>query len=336
MKYLFTLLMLSVCLSSLAQANNKLYGRWVKVKVTDKEGKELTDDNVLKYGYMRYDFYKKDKMTMALSYSDHGSNYSYIILSNVLEIKNFAGFVMNEFLIEKSTDHELVLLQKSIDGFDSPDCVRYYFNTEYSYQQSIPLTSKNILSVAATDTIFKASAKMYAVYKGDEGFHEVINKDVEKLHAEHPLKSYFLATFIVNNMGGADSLHIVEGLGEEFNKQYIKTFNKLKHNWIPAIYNGKNVAVQMKDEFKYIPSGKYPIFSRYLELGNTSMRQGDFAVAVFNYGKALDSYKTGEVYYKIALCQLLLGNKEQACEAMGKAEDLDYSAATGLMNRFCK
>jgi tetratricopeptide (TPR) repeat protein len=246
------------------------------------------------------------------------------------------GFEMNEFFIEKLTSDELVLIQKSNSGFDSPDCLRYYYITENAYQRSIPLTANDIVSVRGKDTVYRASAKIYAAYKGEIGFHDLVAKAVEGLHDARPLNNHFLATFIVNKAGMADSLHIVEGINPEYDKQYIKTFNKLKNNWLPATYNGKIVDVQMSDETKFIASEKYPIFDKFSKLGNKAMDQQEYAVAVFNFGKALNSYAAGEIYYKRALCQSVLGNKDEACKDLQKAKDEGYSAAAGLMAKICR
>jgi tetratricopeptide (TPR) repeat protein len=319
----------------MAQPNTKIYGNWVKTRVTYKDGTELTDDNELKYDYLRYSFSKPDKALIAMIYNRGNHGLTYTITSGILQIKSTFGFVMNEFFIEKLTDKELILIQKGNAGFDGPDCLRYYYITEDAYQRSIPLTINDIVSISGKDTVYKASAKIYASYKGEIGFHELVSKAVDGLRDAQPLNNHFLATFIVNKTGEADSLHIVEGINPDFDKRFIKTFNKLKKNWIPATYNGNVVNVQMVDEFKFVPSEKYNIYDRFLKLGNAAMNQGEYAVAVFNFGKALDSYAAGDVYYKRALCQSILGNKDEACKDLKTSEALGYSAATGLMAKMC-
>lgn len=336
MKFYFTFLILFACLTSAAQLNTKLYGNWIKTKVTYKDGQELTDDNILKYDYLKYSFSKPNKASIALSFDSGNDNLTYEVSSDVLLIKNAMGFEMNEFFIEKLTNDELVLIQRSNTGFDSPDCLRYYYITENAYQRSIPLTANDIVSAKGKDTVYKASVKIYATYKGETRFHDIVSKAVAGLHDARPLNHHFLATFIVSKAGIADSLHIVEGINPQYDKLYIKTFNKLKNNWLPATYNGKAVDVQMFDETKFIASEKYPVFDKFSKLGDEAMSKEEYDVAIFYFAKALDAYAAGEVYYKRALCHSVLGNKDKACEDVQKAKDNGYSAAAGLMAKICR
>jgi tetratricopeptide (TPR) repeat protein len=336
MKYCFISLLLLIALTSAAQSNTPFYGNWIKTRVTYRDGQELTDDNSLKYDYLRYSFEKPDKLWLAFAYHAKGSTFKYSFSGNTLQVENSAGFIMNHFWVEKITRDSLIMVQELNGGFDNPNCFRYYFVAEALYQKAIPLKPKDIVAVRAGDTIYRASPKIYAGFTGDKGFHDIVTEALSGLHDQAPLNNHFLATFIVNKMGEADSLHIVAGINPAYDKQFTKTFNKYKKSWIPAKYHGKAVSVQMTDETNYIPSEKFPVFQKFLALGEKAMANGEYAIAVFNFGKALNAYPSGDVYYKRALCESVLKNGEDACRDLQSAEDSGYSAATGLLAKICR
>jgi tetratricopeptide (TPR) repeat protein len=331
MKFYSTLLMLLLCLTAMAQNNAMFYGSWVKAKVTYKDGRELTDDNILKYEYLKYDFTAPDKVYLAYKYDYKGSGpFNYSIKGNILQIG------ANHLLIEKITKDSIILLQEGNYGFDSPDCLRFYFTSESVYQKSIPLRAGDLISVHGTDTIYRASEKIHAGFTDNVGFRELVSNAVRGLQARTPINDHFLATFIINKQGEADSLHIIKGINADYDKQFIKVFNKAKKRWIPAIYNGKIVSIQMKQEVYFTPYEKYFVYQRYLNLGIDAMYNGDYTLALFNFNKALKNYAQGDLYYKIALCQIILGNVNEACNSMLKSEELDYTPATGLIKKYCR
>jgi tetratricopeptide (TPR) repeat protein len=331
MKFYTTLLMLLLCLTAVAQNSALLYGNWVKTKITYKDGRELTDDNAKKYEYLKYSFTVPDKAYLAYKYDYRGSGpYNYKINGEILK------FGAGNLLIEKLTRDSLIVVQESNYGFDSPDCLRLYFTSEPVYQRSIPLKPRDLISVHGTDTIYKASEKIHPDFMDNRGFRGLVSDAVSGLQAQTPVNDHFLATFIINKRGEADSLHIIKSINADYDKQFIKVFNKTKKRWIPATYNGKAVSVQMKEEVYFTPSGKYSVYQRYLNLGIDAMYKGDYALAMFNFNKALKNYAQGDLYYKMALSQLMLGNVSEACDSMLKSEELDYTPATGLMKKYCR
>jgi len=315
----------------MAQDNTKFYGNWVRTRVTYKDGRELTDDNTQKYEYLRYNFTAPDKAYLAYKYDYRGSGpYNYSINGKILQLG------ASHLLIEKITKDSIIMVQESNYGFDSPDCLRFYFTSEPVYQKAIPLRKDDLISVHGTDTIYRASEKIYAGFIDNSGFRTMVSDAVRGLQAQTPINDHFLATFIINKQGEADSLHIIKGINADYDKQFIRVFNKAKKRWIPAVYNGKVVSVQMKQEVYFTPIEKYSVYQRYLNLGNDAMYKGDYTLALFNFNKALKNYAQGDLYYKMALCQIMLGNINEACDSMLKSEALDYTAATGLMRKYCR
>ena len=339
-KYCFTIILLCACLSLRAQQvadpNAQIYGTWVKTKVVYNGGKELTEDMELKYTYQRYCFEKPNKLFTAFSYDSKLEKRIFQVNGTFLDMKSAAGYLMNRLIIKKITKDSLILLQPDINNLESPEALVYYYVTENVYQASTPLRPIDIASVNGTDTTYRKSNMIYANFKGERGFHQQETEATENVNDKAHLNEHFVSTFIVNKKGEVDSLHIISGINPEFDKEYTKVFNKNRGNWLPAIYKGKAVNVQIKDEFKYIPSEKYSTYNRYEKLAEDAMYKGDFNLALFDFDKALKSYESGEAYYKVAICNLVLGNKDAACAAMVKSEALGDSAATGLMGKFCK
>lgn len=329
MKYLFTLLMLFVYLTSIAQTQNQLYGNWVKTKVTYKSGREFTDDDTRKYEYLKFSFTAPDKFALAYSYDYKGGSHDFKVNNNILQ------YGANHVLIEKLTTDSLIFIQELNGGFDNPDCLRYYFAAEPFYQKSISLTANDVVSVKGTDTLYRASEKIYASFIEYKGFRQLASDAVKGLQGQTPINDHFLATFTINKAGEAENLQVINGINPEFDKQFTKVFGRNKKKWIPATHNGRVVDVQMKEEIYFTNYSKYPVYQRYSELGTDAMYKGDYMLALFNFNKALKSYAQGDLYYKMALCDIVLGNIDEACSYILKSEALDYTPATGLKKKYC-
>ena len=73
MKYILLLIFFFHYSILFAQSKeNTLLGRWIKTKVTYKDGEPLSDAKELKYSYLRYSFESSDKAFVALAYEDKG------------------------------------------------------------------------------------------------------------------------------------------------------------------------------------------------------------------------------------------------------------------------
>jgi hypothetical protein len=169
-----------------------------------------------------------------------------------LTVRSDLGYTINEFLIEKSDEFNLVLIQKGQSGFMADDCLRYSFIAESEYQNMYIPSLGDVLSVATTDTVYLANAHLYPNYKGIEDYFDVLKSGIP----EQPSKDlYFLATYVVRKDGHADSLKILESFSSSFDKRIIKNFNRTSKDWTPATLHGKPVSVQMKQEFEYFGIG---------------------------------------------------------------------------------
>jgi len=337
MKTCFTILLMLCSAALFAQSAEKLYGNWIKVKTIYKDGGELNDYDLIKYNYTKFSFGKPDKCIIALSYDQWGEPVHFMLGYDELFIKNDNEFVLNQLRIEKFSADTLILVQQNNGSWDDPACIKFYYVPESAYQKANPLTADDIVSVKGNDTLYKASEKLYAGFNGEASFHMLEQSALGNLHGETPLKNHFLATFIINKDGTADSLKIVEGINPDFDKQYIKTFLKLKNHWVHATHNGKAVSVQMKDEFRYLSSAP-DFFDRAKPgtLADEEMKIGNYDLAIINYTKAIKSSPyPGDYYYKRAFCYLATNNAADACTDLQKAKELGTYAANGLIKRFC-
>jgi tetratricopeptide (TPR) repeat protein len=329
MRFLLTLALVFTYLTSIAQTKNLLYGNWIKTRLTYQSGKELTDDDTRKFEYLKFSFSQDGKFALAYNYDYKGGSFRFVLNGDTLQ------YGANLVHIDKLTKDSLVFTQWINGKFDNPNCLKYYFVAEPAYQKAIPLTANDIVSINQTDTLYRASEKIYAGFKEDEGFRQLVSDAVKGLQQQTPINDHFLATFTINKAGEALGLQIISGINREFDRQFNKVFERNKKKWVPATYKGKAVNVQMKTEIRFTNYSKYPVYQRYTQIGTDAMYQGDFNLALFNFDKALKNYAEGDIYYKMALCQIMLGNIEEACSDMLKSEALDYTAATGLKRKYC-
>jgi hypothetical protein len=337
MKYLLTAIFSFFYFTLFAQINtSRLYGSWVKCKATYKDGTFLPDDSPVKYTYIKYSFSKPNIFNISISYHDREKDLSFLIDNGDLTIKSPEGYVINSLRIESLGD-TLVLLQRGQNGFDDPTCIKYYFVPETVYQNAINLKADDIRSVIGGDTIYRESPKIYANYKG-ESFQQYIYSGISESISMHNRTAHFVASFIVSKTGAADSLKILESVDPDFDKRFIKVFNRAKKDWTPAVFNGKFVNVQMMIELKYSTSAT--VIPSYLsaEKANTAYNNKNYDMAIYYYNKALDSDPSDkDNLFKRGMCLMFLGNMRGACDDWNKAKSLGSNAAIdAVVEKYCK
>ena len=314
--YLISIFLL-ITVNSSAQISSKfLKGRWVKTRIEFKNGQAPGDDIKTRYHYIKYEFLNANEITVCADYRFSGTKLNYDITGKFLEFKNSYGYVANTFLIEKATADSLVLLQKGLNGFDDADCLRYYFVPEVIYQQGLPIDPDDILTIRGSDTIFRQSAKFYAAYKPDEPFFTYLRNNIPEFqNVSSNTDARFVATFIVDRSGKADSLHILEGVNAAFDAQCIKAFKKARLWQQPAMHNGKAVAVQMTQTFSFSSSANFLPSFDYSTKGKAAMQRHEYDQALYFFDHALEKIPDDtENLYNRAVCKIALGNKAGACE----------------------
>jgi tetratricopeptide (TPR) repeat protein len=337
MRQILILLLILSCSSLFAQTGkSQLMGSWIKSKVEYKDGEELPDGEALKYSYLRYHFEAPNKAYVALAYNDRGTAMTFHTNSNVLELKNSFGFVSNSFLVEKQSADELVLLQMAQGGFESPDCLRYYFVSEESFQKSIALKPSDILSINGTDTLYDSSPRVYARYKGDSSFHDYLTANIPAYKGVVASDNFFLATFIIRKSGEVDSLQVLEGISPTFDKQFVKAFNKAKGKWQPATIGGRSVDVRMQEQFRFVSSDNFLPSYDYSNKGKEAMRAKEYLKAIHYFDRGLEKLPTNsDMLYQRAVCKLQLGNRIAACEDLQKVKALGKKTADVLIEKTC-
>lgn len=318
------LLLLFFTINSYSQ---NLIGDWIKTKATYINDIELSNDNVLKNQYIRYSFEKDNKLFISVKYDDKGTGFFFNISSNILEIKNSYGFLINSFLLDKISDREIVLIQKGQNGFNGNDCIKYSFVKEYIYQNNLPLKDSDLLVINEEDTIYKTSEKIHAKFLGDKSFFDFCSDNIPEVSAVMATNNLFIATFIISKTGQIDSVQILENINKRFEKQFRKALDKSKGLWKPAELHGESVSVQTEIKFKFVTSNKFIPMYDFMKKGKIALDNEEYLKALNYFELALERIPDNHeiIYYK-AICEMNLGNNNAACE------DFEMVKSSGLMD----
>jgi tetratricopeptide (TPR) repeat protein len=315
--------------------NDNLYGSWVKVKVTSANGVGLSDENILKYNYLKYTFSYSNEFSASTAYYERGTTIQFDLKQNVLTILTPEGGMVNSFQIESISD-TLVITQKGRQDFNDPSALKYYFVPEYKYQNAIPLQPAHIYSIKGNDTLYKASPKNYANYKGPS-FQSFIYKGIAESIDMHNREGHFVATFIVSKAGIADSVKVIDGIDEKFTKRFLKVFERAKKDWRPATLNGKYVPVVMLVDLRYLTFGAAESFFLSTK-GNKAYNEQDYEKALYYFDQALIANSSDkDNLLKRGVCRMMLGNSKGACEDWNTIITLGgSSSAETMLEKYCR
>jgi tetratricopeptide (TPR) repeat protein len=336
MRYLLTIIFSFLGLTLFAQINtDNIYGSWVKCKVTYKDGSALPDDNILKYTYIKYVFTQPNDLNLSVVYYEKGGANQFEINNNYLIIKSLQGGLMNTFQIEAIRD--TLILQEARAGADEATSLKYYFIPERAYQDAMPLKPSDIQSVILEDTIYKESPKIYATYKWG-GFQHYIYEGISESISMDNRIGHLVASFTVSQSGVADSLKILEGIDANFDKRFVKVFNRAKKDWKPATLNGKYVKVQMMIELGFSTSKVVLPAYDAENKANDAYKIKEYDLAAYYYDKAIESDPRDRYAFRMrGMCRMLLGNISGACEDWNKAKSLAGDATIdALLEKYCK
>jgi len=133
---------------------------------------------------------------------------------------------------------------------------------------------------------------------------------------------------------------ILEGIDDEFNKRFIKVFNRSRKDWKSATLNEKLVSVQMTVELLYSTSAATIPSYFATQKANEAYGNKDYEVAIYYYDKALQAKPTDkENLYRRGMCKFQLGNKDAACEDWNKAKAIGLGnniAIDAMIEKYCK
>jgi hypothetical protein len=300
-----TFLMSGACAQNFSKS---IFNTWVVAQVTYANGSALPDVHPLKYLYIKYKFSQSDRLNIGTAYFENGADQLFELNGNLLTIKSAEGGYMNSYRVESLKD-TLVLLQAEANGFDDANALKFYFIPETKFQNSLPLSSDDIVSIKGQDTIYKQSRKIYASYKGPS-FQRAIYEGIRTRASMDGRAGNLIATFVVSKTGLPDSVRILEGIDAKFDNLFIKAFNQQRKNWKPAMLLGKPVSVQMTLNLGYSTSTTAIPAMLATQKANEAYNANDYELAMYYYDKALaNAPNDKDNLYKRGLCKLMLGNK---------------------------
>jgi tetratricopeptide (TPR) repeat protein len=339
MKIIILLILVFIFKISFAQNNiDLIIGHWVKTKIEYKSGEQLPDDKEIKHSYTRYSLDKSSKIFISSDYNDLGLKMFFKLKHQQLDILSEAGFVTNSFQIEKIDAKNLVLLQEGQNGFKGEDCLRLTFIKENIYQNALSLTNEDIIAIyQSKDTLFRASEKIHAKFKGDISFHEYLTANIREYDNVVASNNYFLASFIVRKTGEIDSIQILENINKNFDSQFLKALKRIKKSWIPASRNGHNVDVLMTEHFEFDLGNRFLSHYDYMQKGKQAMEAKEYINAIYYFSKSLEKVPDNvDVLYQRAICYLYLGNKPLACEDLQRIKTTGSLIVNQLIEQNCK
>ncbi|MBD1364110.1 energy transducer TonB [Mucilaginibacter sp. ZT4R22] len=312
MKYLALLLLLTICIKLPAQVidKNNLWKSWVLEKVTYEDGSELSEDNLMKYHYIKYTFSEPEKIQSSMEYFDKGDAFLFDLTNNELNIKTPQGWTSNSFRIDELSSDKMVLTQKADRKNITPESLKFYFSAEKVVQAAIKLGAADINSIINGDTIYNRSPKLYPSF-ADENFQRYIYSNIGQ--SMDGKAGRLSANFIVFKNGIADSVKIIEGISPKFDKAFIKAFTKASKKWTPAVLDGRTVSVMASVQLGYSTSAiELPLMG----ISDDALRyynNRDFENARLLYDQILE-HKPDDVnsLYMRGMCNLILGKKPAA------------------------
>jgi len=342
MKYWYALIFMFFTSTLFAQVKkSSLYGIWVASKLTYADGSGLSDENVLKYSYFKYQFSRPDKLNISTSYDGKGPDNTFEFDGASLQTHSPEGYLLNSFHVEMIKD-TLILVQKSQNDLDEHQALKFYFIPETTYQKSIGLKGSDIYSIKGGYTVYRSSPKIYASYNGNWFPGEMYAGIKERISMSGRV-GHLAAGFIISKTGYADSLKILEGVDDKFDKQFIKVFNQTKRNWKPATLNGKSVSVYTMVDLTYSTSPVMIPTYFSMQKANAAYNDKDYKLALYYYDLALNVKPLNaqpfrkENLYKRGMCKLCLGNSEGACEDWNMARELgDGGAVDAVIEKYCR
>jgi hypothetical protein len=307
LNYALFLGLLTACSTAIAQIKpSELLGPWVITDLTFNDGAALPDENPVKYTFVKYTFDASNVIYSTSKAANRGVQAYYQIKKDQLIINSASGAILNTFLISKRGPDTLKILHKGPKGFADPDALMYTFVREQVVQKSrLKDLSKDII-ISGNDTVYNQSPSLYAKFYLPAGFETYALQEMKEKAGEQGT-AVFRMSFIVDKNGVVDSIKVIKGIWQAYDDMYLKTFNKVKSKWKPALLNGKPVAVRMFAEAKYVASAMIEPSNVYTRQGDESYRIGKFDTAVQYYDAALKNYPDNEAnLYKRGICKLRL------------------------------
>jgi hypothetical protein len=332
--FIFFILLHTICLKAQINTSN-IYNTWVKVKTTYNDGGELPNVLIQKYSYTKYKLSNSGIINITIKYSGKGSDNKFFVIDSVLSVTSLDNNPVNELRVVKLTADEMVLSQKGATGADEASAFRFYFIPESVFQKKSKFAADEISTLATGDTVYQESPKVYAEFKGEESFQSFLSDRSEGTNMDGQ-EGYFKASFIVLKSGMVDSVKILNSINSDYDKQYIKWFNKNKKNWLPAMLNGKPVNIKRIEEIRYFTSARTQPVMRFNNNAYAALTEGNYEKALYYYNQALTYMPDNtEDMYKRAACKIALGITDGLCNDLIKVKATGTLLMDELVDKYC-
>ena len=147
-----------------------------------------------------------------------------------------------KFIVEKSSDEELVLLETGDLQGRTP--IRYTFTPTSQY--TLKMKSKYAFALEGIDTIYTEAKGIEPIYRegSSNGFKKAL---MEQLVGSKALAVEY--SFVVKNDGTIGNVEIISTTDPKKNKKLIKAVQQTSGDWIPAKLGERAINVKVSDSF---------------------------------------------------------------------------------------
>ncbi|MNK17176.1 hypothetical protein D3C87_353610 [compost metagenome] len=334
MRYFIFLTLIISTFSATAQVTNvdpnRLLGTWIKTSLTYLNGEELSDANLLKYNFTKYNFKNSNSIWISGHYESEGLENVVEIKGNMIYLRTKADYPINKFRIHKITTDTLIIYESDESYKENPYALKYTFVAEQHFIDHLPLSQEDIHLVKGTDTIYKASQKIHPKFAGVD-LNDFFSQELGS--KKKPREGVHLVSFIINKQGGIDSLKTIKSMGPKFEEMFEKSFRKTQNMWTPAYLNRKPVSVLRYFRIRYYGS----IGDFFLEQNaNANYLEQQFEKALPLLKKVLEIRNDDiDLMYKIGICKFVAGDQTGACEDWNTAKNLGSAAVVPLLQKYC-
>jgi len=232
---LFSLLFLTY---SYSQNITSLKGAWIletkaNALKTKLDNKPKSDT---KLSYLRFTFAKPNLIDITNNYSANLHFQKYSRINNIITLQ-----FGRQFLIEKSTTNELVLVELENNQI-SAESVRYWFIREQLYLDKLPLKANDSLLINGA-FVYRSSKKLYPKFanKKHPDFHIYMDTHIK---SDFEIgENFYLASFILQPNGRISNIEIFHHVNKAQDKKIKRAIKNSEGMWELPVLNDKKVPI---------------------------------------------------------------------------------------------
>ncbi|WP_238387135.1 energy transducer TonB [Sphingobacterium olei] len=338
MAFAFSVLSYSSATSSTKQ--HPLVGNWIKVNTKYLDGAALEEQHPMKYSFLKYSFKPGGKAAIVTDFLSEGSFHPYDLKNSTLEISTTYGAKV-KLKIAYLTKDSLLVIQEGPLGRNDPGSLSITFVRNDHLQKISEWGATDYISTKSKDTIYKASHKIYPVFSNPDGFKNSLQKNMKSFEkymlSSAKDKGLFFATFVVTKSGAIENIKIIQGMDEQFNKEFIAACKKTEKKWTPAYYNNKPVDSQVTLEINFDFLTQFLSDQSYIYYAMRQLEKGNFENAITYFDKMLSlNPKNEKALIFRGECYLKLNDPQTACEDFRILKNLGFDSGEALLQKYCK